>query len=108
MCKMGQLALYDWLHGHLSNEEFDLFSYDDIDAVYERVEQLKYNQTVSRTFNTKFELFFLRPCCEEITDFKSQPCQQDTYWEDPFGGSRKWVMKRSFMLLTSTTRKSDT
>ncbi|KAE9555957.1 hypothetical protein FO519_000813 [Halicephalobus sp. NKZ332] len=45
VCKMGQLTLYDWLHGHLSNEEFDLFSYDDIDAVYERVEQLKYNQT---------------------------------------------------------------
>lgn len=42
---MGQLTLYDWLHGHLSNEDFDLFGYDEIDAVYERVEQLKYNQT---------------------------------------------------------------
>ena len=54
VCKMGQLALYDWLHGHLSNEEFDLFSYDDIDAVYERVEQLKYNQTVSNFLNENF------------------------------------------------------
>ena len=54
VCKMGQLALYDWLHGHLSNEEFDLFSYDDIDAVYERVEQLKYNQTVSKFLRGNF------------------------------------------------------
>lgn len=44
---MGQLALYDALQGKLSNEDFDLFSFDDIDAVFDRVEQLKYNQTVS-------------------------------------------------------------
>jgi cleavage and polyadenylation specificity factor subunit 2 len=43
--KMGQLALYDALQGKLSNEDFDLFSFDDIDAVFDRVEQLKYNQT---------------------------------------------------------------
>uniref|UniRef100_A0A7E4UVQ9 Cleavage and polyadenylation specificity factor subunit 2 n=1 Tax=Panagrellus redivivus TaxID=6233 RepID=A0A7E4UVQ9_PANRE len=46
VAKMGQLALYDWLQGHLLNEEFDLFKFTDIDAVFDRVEQLKYNQTV--------------------------------------------------------------
>lgn len=44
--KMGQLALYDWLQGRLAIENFDSFTFDDIDTVFERVEQLKYNQTV--------------------------------------------------------------
>jgi cleavage and polyadenylation specificity factor subunit 2 len=43
---MGQLFLYDWLNGHSNVKPFNLFSFDDIDAAFEKVQQVKYSQTV--------------------------------------------------------------
>lgn len=43
---MGQMFMYDWVNGHLDVEDFDLFTLDDVDAAFERVQQVKYNQTV--------------------------------------------------------------
>lgn len=43
---MGQMFLYDWANGHSSVEDFTLFNLDDIDAAFERVQQVKYSQTV--------------------------------------------------------------
>ncbi|CAG0890838.1 unnamed protein product [Cyprideis torosa] len=45
--KMGQLFMYDLFQSRLSKEEFDLFSLDDVDNAFDRVTQLKYNQTVT-------------------------------------------------------------
>lgn len=44
--KMGQMFLYDWANGHSSVEDFTLFNLDDIDAAFERVQQVKYSQTI--------------------------------------------------------------
>ena len=44
---MGQLFLYDWLNGHANVQDFDLFNFDDIDVAFEKVQQVKYSQTVS-------------------------------------------------------------
>ncbi|KAF8385948.1 cpsf-2 [Pristionchus pacificus] len=46
-CKMGVMYAYDWLQSHKAVEDFSLFTFDDVDASFERVQQLKYNQTVS-------------------------------------------------------------
>ncbi|ESO00058.1 hypothetical protein HELRODRAFT_113444 [Helobdella robusta] len=43
--KMGQLFMYDLYLSHDINEDFDLFSLDDIDVAFERITQLKYNQS---------------------------------------------------------------
>ncbi|KAH7697660.1 hypothetical protein AAVH_35256 [Aphelenchoides avenae] len=44
--KMGQLFLYDWLSGHNNVEDFTLFNFDDVDAAFEKVQQVKYSQTI--------------------------------------------------------------
>src|SRR4051794_9812603 len=44
--KMGQLFCYDWLAGHSKAEDFTLFNFDDIDVAFEKVQQVKYSQTV--------------------------------------------------------------
>ncbi|GMT08469.1 hypothetical protein PENTCL1PPCAC_30643, partial [Pristionchus entomophagus] len=46
-CKMGVMYAYDWLQSHKAVEDFSLFTFDDVDASFDRVQQLKYNQTVS-------------------------------------------------------------
>lgn len=43
---MGQMFLYDWVNGHTSVEDFNFFNLDDIDSSFERVQQVKYSQTV--------------------------------------------------------------
>ena len=43
--KMGQMAMYDLVQSRLSGEDFDLFNLDDVDAAFERVVELKHNQT---------------------------------------------------------------
>ncbi|PAA79222.1 hypothetical protein BOX15_Mlig027861g2 [Macrostomum lignano] len=45
--RMGQMMLYDLHASHATVEEFNLFSLDDIDAAFDRVHQLKYQQTVT-------------------------------------------------------------
>ncbi|KAI1716258.1 metallo-beta-lactamase superfamily domain-containing protein [Ditylenchus destructor] len=46
VCKMGQLFLYDWLSGHNNVEDFTHFNFDDIDSAFEKVQQVKYSQTI--------------------------------------------------------------
>ncbi|GMT37670.1 hypothetical protein PFISCL1PPCAC_28967 [Pristionchus fissidentatus] len=46
-CKMGVMYAYDWLQSHKAVEDFTNFTFDDVDAAFDRVQQLKYNQTVS-------------------------------------------------------------
>lgn len=43
---MGQMFIYDMVYGHLDVEDFDHYSLDDVDQAFEKVEQVKYNQTV--------------------------------------------------------------
>lgn len=45
--KMGQLFMYDLYMSHYNMYDFDLFSLDDVDSTFERITQLKYNQSVS-------------------------------------------------------------
>lgn len=45
--KMGQMFMYDIFLSRSSNEDFDLFTLDDIDASFEKMQQLKYSQTIS-------------------------------------------------------------
>ncbi|XP_077285623.1 cleavage and polyadenylation specificity factor subunit 2 [Arctopsyche grandis] len=45
--KMGQMFMYDLYQGHHNMENFDLFTLDDVDAAFEKMIQLKYNQSVS-------------------------------------------------------------
>lgn len=44
--KMGQMFIYDMVYSHLDVEEFDHYTLDDVDMAFEKVEQVKYNQTV--------------------------------------------------------------
>ncbi|XP_044264414.1 probable cleavage and polyadenylation specificity factor subunit 2 [Tribolium madens] len=44
--KMGQMFMYDLYQSHYNMEDFDLFTLDDVDATFEKVIQLKYNQSV--------------------------------------------------------------
>ncbi|XP_036335119.1 probable cleavage and polyadenylation specificity factor subunit 2 isoform X2 [Rhagoletis pomonella] len=45
--KMGQMFMYDLYMSHYNMYDFDLFSLDDVDAAFDKIIQLKYNQTVS-------------------------------------------------------------
>uniref|UniRef100_A0A0K8SNA9 Cleavage and polyadenylation specificity factor subunit 2 n=1 Tax=Lygus hesperus TaxID=30085 RepID=A0A0K8SNA9_LYGHE len=44
--KMGQMFMYDLYQSHYNMEDFTLFNLDDVDAAFDKVVQLKYNQTV--------------------------------------------------------------
>lgn len=44
---MGQMFLYDAFMSHYNQYDFDLFTLDDVDAAFDRITQLKYNQSVS-------------------------------------------------------------
>uniref|UniRef100_T1J0U4 Cleavage and polyadenylation specificity factor subunit 2 n=1 Tax=Strigamia maritima TaxID=126957 RepID=T1J0U4_STRMM len=45
--KMGQMFMYDLYQSRHNSEEFDLFTLDDVDAAFDKIIQLKYNQSVS-------------------------------------------------------------
>ncbi len=45
--KMGQMFMYDLYLSHSDVENFDLFTLDDIDAAFEKIQQLKYHQSVN-------------------------------------------------------------
>ncbi|RWS25149.1 cleavage and polyadenylation specificity factor subunit 2-like protein [Leptotrombidium deliense] len=45
--KMGQMFMYDLHQSRHNYEDFTLFSLDDVDAAFERIIQLKYNQSVA-------------------------------------------------------------
>ncbi|XP_008555336.3 probable cleavage and polyadenylation specificity factor subunit 2 [Microplitis demolitor] len=44
--KMGQMFMYDIYQSRHSLEDFDLFTLDDVDAAFDKITQLKYNQSV--------------------------------------------------------------
>ncbi|XP_048486095.1 probable cleavage and polyadenylation specificity factor subunit 2 [Plutella xylostella] len=44
--KMGQMFMYDLYQAHRNVSEFDLFTLDDVDNAFDRIVQLKYNQTI--------------------------------------------------------------
>lgn len=45
--KMGQMFMYDLYQSHYNMEDFDLFTLDDVDAAFDKIIQLKYNQSIS-------------------------------------------------------------
>ncbi|XP_015120715.1 probable cleavage and polyadenylation specificity factor subunit 2 [Diachasma alloeum] len=45
--KMGQMFMYDMFQSRNNMEDFDLFTLDDVDAAFDKIDQLKYNQSVS-------------------------------------------------------------
>nr|CAD7431533.1 unnamed protein product [Timema monikensis] len=44
--KMGQMFMYDLYQSRHNMEDFDLFTLDDVDAAFDKIVQLKYNQSV--------------------------------------------------------------
>ncbi|CAG2100502.1 unnamed protein product [Medioppia subpectinata] len=44
---MGQMFMYDLFQSRRNNENFDLFTLDDVDAAFDKVIQVKYNQTIA-------------------------------------------------------------
>lgn len=44
--KMGQMFMYDLYQSRHNMEEFELFTLDDVDAAFDKIIQLKYNQSV--------------------------------------------------------------
>ncbi|KAJ8925407.1 hypothetical protein NQ315_009239 [Exocentrus adspersus] len=44
--KMGQMFMYDLYQSQYNMKEFCIFSLDDVDATFEKIVQLKYNQTI--------------------------------------------------------------
>lgn len=49
--RMGQMFMYDLYLAHSSQEDFNLFTLNDIDVAFDKIEQLKYSQTVNLTDN---------------------------------------------------------
>lgn len=45
--KMGLMFMYDVYMSKIMNEEFDLFNLDDIDFTFDKVQQVKYSQTIN-------------------------------------------------------------
>ncbi|XP_025989927.1 probable cleavage and polyadenylation specificity factor subunit 2 [Solenopsis invicta] len=45
--KMGQMFMYDIYQSRHNMEDFDLFTLDDVDAAFDKIVQLKYNQSIS-------------------------------------------------------------
>ncbi|XP_043473723.1 probable cleavage and polyadenylation specificity factor subunit 2 [Leptopilina heterotoma] len=45
--KMGQMFMYDMFQSRHNMEDFDLFTLDDVDAAFDKIVQLKYNQSIS-------------------------------------------------------------
>jgi cleavage and polyadenylation specificity factor subunit 2 len=46
---MGQMFMYDIYSSRANNEDFELFTLDDIDLAFEKIHQLKYSQTFNLT-----------------------------------------------------------
>ncbi|XP_047109970.1 probable cleavage and polyadenylation specificity factor subunit 2 [Schistocerca piceifrons] len=45
--KMGQMFMYDLYQSRHNMEDFELFTLDDVDAAFDKIVQLKYNQSVA-------------------------------------------------------------
>ncbi|KAJ1367639.1 hypothetical protein KIN20_028590 [Parelaphostrongylus tenuis] len=44
--KMWMIFMYDWISSLTSVESFELFTLDDVDEAFDRIQKLKFNQTV--------------------------------------------------------------
>ncbi|KAK7074959.1 cleavage and polyadenylation specificity factor subunit 2 [Halocaridina rubra] len=44
--KMGQMFMYDWFQSHHNYDFVEQFSLDDVDAAFELITQVKYNQSI--------------------------------------------------------------
>ena len=44
---MGQMFMYDLYQSRHNYENFDLFTLDDVDMAFDKVTQVKYNQTIA-------------------------------------------------------------
>ncbi|CAJ0595217.1 unnamed protein product [Cylicocyclus nassatus] len=44
--KMGMMFMYDWINSLMTVENFELFTLDDVDVAFDRMQKLKFNQTV--------------------------------------------------------------
>ncbi|XP_072930180.1 probable cleavage and polyadenylation specificity factor subunit 2 [Epargyreus clarus] len=44
--KMGQMFMYDLYQSHRNVSDFELFTLDDVDSAFDKITQLKYNQSV--------------------------------------------------------------
>ncbi|CAF1052808.1 unnamed protein product [Brachionus calyciflorus] len=45
--KMGQMFLYDFILSKTQNENFDTYNLDDIDNTFDKIQQIKYSQTIN-------------------------------------------------------------
>lgn len=54
--KMGQMFMYDLYQAHKNVSEFDLFTLDDVDMAFDRIVQLKYNQSIEMKGNNRIYL----------------------------------------------------
>lgn len=45
--KMGQMFMYDLYQSHYNATDFNIFTLDDVDAAFDKIVQLKYNQSVA-------------------------------------------------------------
>ncbi|CAG03552.1 unnamed protein product, partial [Tetraodon nigroviridis] len=45
--KMGQMFMYDLYQSRNNSEDFTLFTLDDVDSAFDKIQQLKYSQIVS-------------------------------------------------------------
>lgn len=48
---MGQMFMYDLYQSHYNGMDFDVFTLDDVDAAFDKIVQLKYNQSVAMKGN---------------------------------------------------------
>lgn len=56
--KMGQMFMYDLYQSQYNMKEFCIFSLDDVDATFEKIIQLKYNQSIPLKGN-EFLMYFI-------------------------------------------------
>lgn len=52
------MYMYDLYQGHRNVSDFDLFTLDDVDAAFDRIIQLKYNQSVDMKGNNNKTFLF--------------------------------------------------
>ncbi|KAL4238070.1 cleavage and polyadenylation specificity factor subunit 2 [Mactra antiquata] len=47
--KMGQMFMYDLFQSRNNSEDFEMFTLDDVDVAFDKIQQLKYSQTINLT-----------------------------------------------------------
>lgn len=55
--------MYDLYQAHRNVSEFDLFTLDDVDAAFDRIVQLKYNQSIDMKGEPTLILFVTSLTC---------------------------------------------